>query len=80
MSTHRPDQAEFSITAARAILKIQFEQADQDRMCDLSQKANAGTLTSEEQAELDNYERVACLMDLLHAKARKTLKIHANGL
>jgi hypothetical protein len=75
----RPDRADLSVNAAKFILKIEFEQADHDRMRTLSQKANAGILTPAEQAELDDYERVGCLIDLLHSKARKTLKKHASG-
>jgi hypothetical protein len=75
----RPERVDFPMTAARAILKIQFEPADHDRMRVLSQKANAGTITSEEQEELDDYERVGYLIDLLHAKARRTLKKPPNG-
>lgn len=75
----RPERGDFSATTARAILKIQFEQADHDRMRVLSQKANAGTLTSDEQEELDDYERVGYLIDLLHSKARRALKKNANG-
>jgi hypothetical protein len=75
----RPERGDFSVTAARSILKIQFEQADHDRMRILSRNANAGTITSGEQEELDDYERVGYLIDLLHAKARRTLKKHANG-
>ena len=45
----------------------------------LSQKASEGTLTAEEQAEIDDYERVGHLLDLMHSKARTKLKKHANG-
>jgi hypothetical protein len=32
-----------------------------------------------EQDELNDYERVGLLIDLLHSKARKTLKKRTNG-
>jgi hypothetical protein len=74
-----PERGGLSLTAARSILKIKFPQADHDRMRELSRKANAGTLTAMEQDELNDYERVGLLIDLLHSKARKTLKKRTNG-
>ena len=59
--------------AARALLKLRFSPQDQQRMGDLSSKARAGTLTSEEQADIDTYERLGCLLDILHSQARRAL-------
>lgn len=70
----RPDQSNLPAAAARAILKIDFEQSDRDRMRALAQKARDGTLTPDEQVETDNYERVGHLLDILHSKARRSLK------
>jgi hypothetical protein len=42
-------------------------------MGDLSSKARAGTLTSDEQADIDTYERLGCLLDILHSQARRAL-------
>jgi hypothetical protein len=75
----RPERNGLSVTAARAILKIDFDQSDRDRMRELSRKAREGTLKPQEQAEIDSYERVGHLLDLLHSKARQALKKHANG-
>jgi hypothetical protein len=75
----RPERNDLPATAARAILKMDFEQSDRDRMRELSQKARAGTLTPEEQVEINSYERVGHLLDLMHSKARRSLKKHANG-
>jgi hypothetical protein len=63
-------------TAARALLTLHFAQQDHDRMHTLLEKARAGTLTGAEQAEADNYERLGCLLDILHSKARLALKKH----
>jgi hypothetical protein len=69
--------------AARAILAIDFEPADRTRMHDLSAKARAGELADEERAEIECYERVGHLLDLLHSKARRSLKrsrhVHNHG-
>jgi hypothetical protein len=70
----QPDQATLSAAAARAILALNFPQADKDRMRQLSAKAQEGTLTPEEQAEINNYERVGHLLSLMKSKARRSLK------
>jgi hypothetical protein len=75
----RPERNGLSATAARAILKIDFEESDRERMRELSRKAREGTLKPEEQAEIDSYERVGHLLDLLHSKARRSLKKQTNG-
>jgi hypothetical protein len=69
----RPERHDLSAAAARAILKIDFEPSDRERMNDLAEKARAGTLTPQEKAAIDNYERVGHLLDLMHAKARQSL-------
>jgi hypothetical protein len=65
---------ELSPSAARALLKLGFSVRDQERMKELSSKARAGNLTVEEQTELDTFERLGCLLDILHSKARQALK------
>jgi len=40
----------------------------------LASKARAGALTPQEQVDLDNYERLGCLLDIIHSKARMALK------
>ena len=37
-------------------------------------KAKAGTLTADEQVEIDNYERVGHMLSLMKSKARRSLK------
>lgn len=75
----RPERNNLAAPAARAILKIDFEPHDRERMHQLAQKAQAGELTPEEQAEIDGYERVGHLLDLLHSKARRSLKRQGRG-
>jgi len=60
--------------AARALLKVQFPQDDVKRMRELSAKARAGMLSLQEETEISAYERLGCLLDMLHSKARQALK------
>jgi hypothetical protein len=69
-----PEQATLSAAAARAILAFGFSQADQDRMQQLSAKAQQGALTPDEQDEINNYERVGHVLSLMKSKARRSLK------
>ena len=59
---------------ARAILKLEFNAEDQVRMHELSQKAQEGELTPEEQFEIDNFERVGNLLAIMKSQSRKLLK------
>lgn len=67
-------QGELSPRAARALLQLQFSERDHARMEELSAQAQRGTLSAQEQAELDTYERLGCLLDIVHSKARRALK------
>ena len=59
---------------ARAILGFTFPKNDVNRMRELSAKAREGALTPEEDAEMDNFERVGSLLSTLKSKARQVLK------
>jgi hypothetical protein len=67
-------EEELSPAAARALLKLRFAEGERRRMRELSAKARAGTLTALEAREADVYERLGCLLDILHSKARRALK------
>src|SRR5437870_904589 len=69
-----PEQATLPAAAARALLALSFTPDDQARMRQLSAKAQEGTLTAAEQAEIDNYERVGHILSLMKSKARRSLK------
>ena len=69
-----PTDHELSPEAARSILTWRFPPSDVERMTELSQKANAGTLSDEEQEELDSYERIGHLIAIAQSKARISLK------
>lgn len=61
-------------TAARALLKLQFAPQDIDRMNVLAAKARQGDLSAAELSESETFERMGCLLDIVHSKARRTLK------
>jgi hypothetical protein len=59
---------------ARAILNLSFPASDLSRMHELSRKAQEGELTSEENDQMDAFERAGSLLSVLKSKARQTLK------
>ena len=67
-------EEQLSPPAARALLNVQFSSRDHERMHQLAANARAATLTAKEEAELDIYERLGCVLDILHSKARLALK------
>ena len=69
-----PDRGALSPKVARAILALSFPESDIIRMNELSAKARAGKLTSQEHAEMDNFERVGSILSTLKSKARQALK------
>ena len=72
----RPDDASLPPAAAKAWLAIRFEQNDLDRMHQLATKNQDGEITAKEKTELANYRRISFLVDLMHSKARRSLKRH----
>ena len=72
----RPDDDNLPPSAAEAWLAICFEQTDLDRMHDLTVKNQEDKLTAKDKTELENYRRVSFLLDLMHSKARRSLKKH----
>ncbi len=75
----RPERADLSFEAARSILKLEFEDQDRARMHELATRAQTGTLTGAEEAELESYRRVGRLLDMMRSKARRSLKDTASG-
>lgn len=69
-----PDEADFSPEVARAFLKWKFPLADEQRVDELSLKAQEQSLSPEERAELEDYIRVADLVTILQSKSRLSLK------
>ena len=63
-----------SPTAARALLKVKFTPPDVERMQVLAAKARQGKLSTSEEIEIDTFERLGCLLDILHSKSRRALE------
>ena len=70
----KADQANLTPEVARAILKFGFDPEDHQRIDELSAKAQKGTLTPEERAELEEYVRVNTQLTILKSKARLSLE------
>ena len=70
----RPDDGGLTAAAAEALLAIRFDHHDLDRMHELAVKNQQDKLTAQEKAEMENYRRVSFLLDLVHSKARRSLK------
>jgi hypothetical protein len=70
----KPDKVTLDRAAAQAILNFDFRKADKDRMRDSLAKAKKGTLTAEEQVEIDDDERVGPMLSLMKSKARRSIK------
>ncbi len=69
-----PGKPVLPVHTAEVILALEFPEEDRDRMDQLAEKAREGTLTHEEQLEIDAYERVGSFLSLLQSKARISLK------
>ncbi len=72
----RPDNGDLRAEAAEALLAIRFDSRELDRMHELAVRNQEDRLTSKEKAEMENYRRVSFLLDLMHSKARRSLKKH----
>ena len=59
------DPDEMPADVARYILRLRFSQRDSDRMNALAAKGQQGTLTPQEQAEIDGYCQAGNLLGLL---------------
>jgi len=70
----QPQEGNLSVEAARSILGFRLASADIDKVQALAVRARAGTLTLEERALLDEYERVTSLIELMQSKARSSLR------
>ena len=70
----KPDHGDFSPEAAREFLSLQFGPEDQARMRELSTKAQDGTLSASDQADLENYRRVGYWLGVLWSKSRLSLR------
>ncbi len=69
----QPERGSISPALAREILSLRFRADTASRIRELLSGNNAGTITSEERADLEKYLRVGQLIDLFQAKARLSL-------
>ncbi|HTU89972.1 MAG TPA: hypothetical protein VMF69_07740 [Gemmataceae bacterium] len=72
----KPNRADFSPEVAEALLELDFDQKDRDRMHELAAKNQEGALTKAEEEELHSYRRIGYFVDLIRSKARISLKKH----
>lgn len=68
------DEPVLSSATAKGFLALEYGPADKDRMHALAAKARAGTLTSDEHAQVEAYSRISSLLGILKSKARRALK------
>ncbi len=72
-----PEQNNLPAAAAKALLNIRFDSADLARIHDLATRNQDDALTPAERADLESYLRISSFLELMHAKARRSLKKHA---
>jgi len=72
----RVEQADLSEEAALALLRLHFDGGDLDRLHELTTKNQDDALTPAERTELESYLRISSFLDLMQAKARRSLKKH----
>lgn len=68
-----PD-GEVTPQSARVLVRLSFPEKDKKRMRTLSAKARSGTLTRDENNEMEVYERAGAILSILKSKARQALK------
>ena len=59
---------------ARALLRLKFSEAQNERMRELADKANRGTLSDDERELMESFRRVGNLVALLQGRARLALR------
>lgn len=62
---------------AQYLLSIGFAERDRDRMQQLADRSESGTLTDEERAEFDSYLHIGNLLAVIQSKARIALRRNA---
>jgi len=70
----RPEAPGWSRAGAEAILHLDFQEDDHDRMLELLERAKDGVLSPDEAAELENYRHVSTTLELMQSRARLSLK------
>jgi hypothetical protein len=70
----RRKRDDFSSDLARWVLTLDFPAADHRRIARLSKKAQAGALSTAEEAQLDAYLRINDFLMIVQSKARAALR------
>ena len=71
-----PEHGGFSEDHARYVLGLSFPNSLQQRYAILAEKAQQGTLSPDDQAELDEYLNANAFLMVLKSKARISLNQH----
>jgi hypothetical protein len=69
-----PGEGDLAPDLAKYILKLNFPPKDHQRYALLSGKAQEGSLTPEEETELDDYLSVNAFLSIIQSKARASLR------
>ena len=72
----RPNDDDLPAQEAKALLNIRFDDHELARIQELVTKNQDDALTPAEKADLESYLRVSAFVDLMHAKARRSLNKH----
>jgi hypothetical protein len=70
----RADGQPMSPEVAAQLLRLRLSDADRERVGALSRKAEDGTLSEGERAELEAYSHAAAFLTILQSKARVALR------
>jgi hypothetical protein len=70
LESHRPA---LTPDVARFFLDLELSPQDRVRLDELAEKSRQGSLTSRDEADLEEFRRLGRLVELLKLKARKTL-------
>jgi hypothetical protein len=68
------DRGALSVASAKYLLSLDFSNEDKTRMEGLADRNQEDNLAAREKEELVGFSRAACLLGILHSKARKALK------
>lgn len=71
-----PERGTLPPEFARYVLTLDFPPADQARYAELAERAQDGNLSTQEQAELDDYLHVNDFLMIVQSKARSSLNNH----
>lgn len=72
-----PDQGNLPPDVARSLLEWKFSESACARMRELADRKNKGTISDDEQDELEKYVRVGGFVNLVQAKARVSIAQHS---